>query len=90
MHSDAAWARFSLSLWLISTGSVCLTRQERENLCPLVGEVGWGVSAGEITPLHCGRGWAGSESARGGVDSALSPNSFTAFFPFFSQASQWE
>lgn len=32
-HSDAAWARFSFSFWLISTGRVCLMRQERENLC---------------------------------------------------------
>lgn len=44
VHSDAARARFSLSFWLISTGSVCLTRQERKKLLLgwMVDEVDWG------------------------------------------------
>lgn len=65
---DSAWARCSPSFWLISTDSVCLTRQERENLCRWGGQ--WGklsgvLSVGHITTGHHGGGQAGSERGVG-------------------------
>lgn len=96
VHSDAAWARFSLSFWLISTGSVCLTRQEREKLLVgwMVDEVdcGGGMSRGDITPPRHGGRQAGSESTHvGWADSAISPNKqLFSFFSLLSPTSQQE
>lgn len=89
VHSDAARARFSLSFWLISTGSVCLTRQEREKLLLgwMVDEVDWGGGCPQGTsPLRAMEGVRQVRRALiwgGLIQQFLQTNSFSAFFPFY-------
>lgn len=82
-------AAVSLSFWLISTGSVCQMRQERENL-------GWGdrqwmklAGRGENPQGHhpCAPwrepGRFREHSGRGGLTQQFLQTAFWGFFPFY-------